>query len=117
MFLLECGSIFCRSLTCALSDYVRHVSLLTILYRMVDVFVTVVYVCWAGPICMLGWSHLYVGLCLLFGMWYFGDLTKLCVYGLWFNHFQVLLVPKGMARFDCTTSSYDSAPMINITLL
>lgn len=52
-----------------LADFVRKVSLLTILCMMLDVFVTLAFVCWAGlvymwtsPIYMLGCAHLYIGL-------------------------------------------------------
>ena len=46
---------------------------------------------WAGPNVM-------------YGMWYFRELTKLCAYGLWFKHFQVLSVPEGRAQLDYTIS-------------
>ena len=37
---------------------------------------------------------------IMYGMWYFGELTKLCTYGFQFM-FRVLPVPQGRARDDC----------------
>ena len=56
-----------------------------------------------GPLCMWVMLVMYVGKTHMF-MWYFRELVKFFAYGLWFKIFQVLLVSKGRARLDCTTS-------------
>lgn len=67
-------------------------------------------ICWVGPI------HVF-GLGPFIGLWYFGKLTKLCAYNLWFKHFQILPVPRGRARIDCTTSPYDFRCNNHFTLM
>ena len=52
---------------------------------------------WMGPVSQWAGPVMYV---VMFGMWYLGELTKLCAYGFQFM-FQVLLVPRGRARDDC----------------
>ena len=107
--------------------------LLTILCRMLDVFVMIaLYVglgplacllgwanwqaCWVWPIYIKGWANLYVGLAYwyvglgllwrvrpnlwvaivnMYGMWYFGEFTKLCAYNLWFKYFSSTSSSKG----------------------
>ena len=60
-------------------------------------------ICWVGPIDMLGWAHLYVGLGSLY--LYVGLGIVLMV--LLFKDFQVLSVPKGRTRLECTASLDD----------
>ena len=43
----------------------------------------------------------------MYGMWYFGELAKLCAYGFQFM-FQLLLFSKGRTRIDRSASTYVS---------
>ena len=115
---MGCNTYFVR-LSWDLYDFVREVSLLTILCKMLAVFVTLACML-DGLICMLGTTRMYAmrgslwlvgpnmwaGFEVTYGMWYFDRLPKLCAYSCVVKTFQVPLVPKGKVYRDRTTSPW-----------
>ena len=55
------------------------------------------FVCWTGPVCMLGWAY-----CMICGI--FRNSLSFVLTIFWFKHFHILSVPKGKIQLDSTAS-------------